>query len=795
LKYLNHRALFIVHEIAPNLSPNFYAEHADAFSSIRKELFALWLKNKPQQILAIVNTLLEQPKEQFFSYLFYEEMPDDFYHLLSNQLTPEQFIRIYSEAPKNAQHKLLSALISDEHKALSKLKELNTLYTTGIFYVGFLGTISDQLKTIAPNLHKQALECNLYVEVEPNNSSENDLILLPKILKYENISQEEQRAELLKLKNLQAALINSNNGACPLLLKMFDSVSKEYWPHLFLYFGSAIIYRGFPSSQNQSYSDKETQMRIQGNTWLFYKERWANILSETLIALIPNLSKKNSFKYIARSALSELNKAFIETEIHFPTLANQILKKFFLKNIQRSMEVFIELHNKLEDKQVSYLGQNKIYDQIANWLPQKTDERTYILASLLRIDMDRDHVLQTPFIRSKEEGIKTAIVLIHTDTSHFINLFQTLPHFTKSSLFKIMAHRKDFLKFLKGNFPDIGKSKQLSVPAYVKLVLMLLSYSKEANIDLFKIIDADPKRRFLLDTLSTFSTWENTSCPYELIFEILNHYSLSDTLKNNVWLHIKNAIDKDDMSSLSSCIEAFKKVSLNGYTFSAAEKLVIHDYLRPKIVEAINYSEMEMKTMADFIPDFGTLFLDLMAKKLMVQENLSSLTPIALDNLVKIYGFSHINNLCLDFQLFDCSTYLVEQYSKFPTLLHQIDEAMNSYVHFFDEHEYKVHFKSRSRFSEALRCAIIKAAKESKTLIIDINVAKLGEQSGIAQELLPLMPPLKIKSSNLKLQEEQRLSVSSMIVTRRRSGLINTPPSSEEEVSALLAVNKSHNFM
>lgn len=808
LHYLKGQEKSIAPRIAALISAEYYAKEAYAFDTIRKEMFTFWIEHKPEQITKIVKAVLAMPKDshetpidKFFSDLSYAKMPDSFYDklvvLLSDKLTSEQFIRVYTAAPEIIQHKFLAAVLIDENKALTSLKKLNAAYKAGDFSAVFPRKISSQLKMFYPKLHKQAETEKLFAGEEAKDDLETDLRLLGKILANESLTHDERRSEIHRLENLHAALSDKKMDTCPVVIKMFNSIPQTYWSDLFSYFDTQIIHWSFPEDERHLklfYPDKENRPPPRKNTWINFKAEWEDVLYGTLVAILVDL-QKGLRSDVAHWALSHLDEAFTKSSAHFPGLADTVLKKFFLKNFPNSIKIFMEFHNKFQDKYHApqYFSRKGIYDQVASWLPEDMAERTVMLALLLQIDGGFEPALRSPFVRSKDEVEKTAFALTIIKSEHIVNLFERLPSGITSILFKSLYqfNGEKFLRLLQAAFSDIGKAG-LSPPYYMRLALMLLSNSKNANIDIFKIIDADLNKDILLKAISHIETLDYSD---ELIFNIVQHYQ-PEQLQKFIFERIQQYIKKDTVYSLCYCIRAAQKVTGNQFVLPQFEKNSLKDYLTQKMSEALICSHSEMIVMSDFIPNLDKLLLELIAKEVMIQNDLPSRHKECLDNLVRVYGFSHINALCLDFKLIDCSTYLIEKFGKFPEILQQTEEAVELYDRILDDFRDKVDQPNLWHFYDNLRSAITQAAKESKTMTLEVNVVEVCAKAGIASEVAALMPPLKIKSTRAEIDELNESSkaapkitaqevkpqspASLMTASWEKSGLITSPPSSAE---------------
>lgn len=799
-KYLKEgEAKSIAPTIASFLSAEYYAEHSHSFGTIQKEMFTFWLEQQPDKIIDIIKAILGKPKgshetpiDKFFSDLSYTKMPSNFYDklstLLSNSLTPEQFIRVYAAAPEEIQCKLLSALFVDEGNALIKLKQLSSVYETGGFSATFPRKIASQLKTINPKLYKQAENEKLFVEEEAKDDLETDVRLLHKILANESLTHDERRTEMHKLKNLHAAFQNAETGACSIVMKMFDSIPQKYWPDLFTYFDAQIIHWSFPHDEHDLelyYPEGKERPAPRPNTWLFHQTQWEDILYGTLVAILADFSKGERFSLrnnVAHWALSSLDGAFKTSASHFPGMVNKVLKKFFLENAPNSIKVFTAINDQFRDKYHApeYFSHQGVYSQVASWLPEDTVERTALLAKLLQVDKGFEPALHTPFVRNKEEIVQTALRLINTRTEHIVNLFERLSVNIQSTVFKSLNQfdGEGFLRLLQIAFSDIGKG-DLPMPYYMRTVVMLLSLCKNAHIDIFKIIDAAPNNEFFLKAFSNIEAWEKSeiySYPYELMFSTLLHYQ-PEQLQHIVFEHIQQNIKKNDLFTLCSCIQSAKKITDNKFVLPEQEETILVDYLTQHMPGVLDrHSDTEIGVMAGFVPNFDKLILGLMVKAVKDQDELSSNHKGCLNKLVEVYSFSHINAMCLDLDLTECSAYLVENFSKFPDILRQTEEAVELYASFFDEHQYKMDSTSLWSFYNNLRSTIAKTAKESKTMTLDINVGEVCANAGIPTELVALMPPLKIKSSRSDTDEPSVTSL--MADSWKKSGLITSPSSS-----------------
>lgn len=812
LSYLKGDAKLIAPQIAPFLSARYYALNAYAFSTIKKELFTYWMEHHPDQITAIVRAVLSKPKEfhetpieKFFFDLFYAEMSDGFYNklatLLTENLTPDQFIRVYSAASEKNQSKFLSALLSDKNLALAKLKVLSDIYKIGDFSVVFSRQVSGQLKVLDPALYQQATIEKLFVEEEEKDPLETDLDLLQKILANESLTHDERRSEMRRLENLHTALHDKKTDACPTVIKMFEEIPQKYWPDLFTYFDAAVIHWSFPQDKRHLdlfYPDKEQRPEPRKNTWLSHQAEWETILYGTLVALLPDLSKDDFGlrASIASWALSALDEAFTKSSTYFPGMVETLLKKFFLENAPDSINVFTAFQDKFSDKYHApqYFSQKEIFNRVASWLPNDVAERATLLAKLLQFgNHGFEQALRSPFARNQEEITQTALRLINTRTEHIVNLFQRLSGDIVDTLFKHLYQfdEKGFLMLLQTALCDLSKS-HLPLPDYIRLAVKLLSLSNRAHIDIFQIIDADPNKSFLLKACGDIKNWELSKTfpyPYRLIFNIVQHYE-PEQLQKTILEHLQENIKKKDLFSLCDCISDAEEVTRSKLFLPKPEEDKLVDYLKQEMTTLNYFSQTTIKIMVRFIPNFDTLFLELLAKEMPVENKLAKKHQENLDNLVRVYGFSHVNALCLTPDLTKCSAYLVEKFSHFPEILQQIDEAMKSCHHILDQYQYKVDDLALWRFNDELRSTIIKAAKESKTKTFEINVRNVCEQTGIVPELAALMPPLTIKSSRTDEDELQKAvskindleinpknTTSLMIDSWEKSGLIKSLPS------------------
>ena len=788
LDYLkDNKETSIAPEIATFLSAEYYAKHTYAFTTIRKEMLTIWIEHQPEQLSVIVKTVLQEPKDYhqtpiatFFSDLHYAEMPTCFYDklatLLSDGLTPGEFISVYTAAPEEIQCKLLSALLINENTALTNLKNLSAVYETGEYSELFPRKLSNQLKKINPRLYQQAETEKLFVEEEVTDNLESDLRLLQKILANESPSHDERhdrRSEINKLNNLHAALReDAKTGACTLIMKMFNCIPQKHWPDLFVHFSTPIVHWSFPYDEerlDRFHPERETRPAQRTNTWLAHQPWWEDILYGSLVAILTHLNT-DLRSGVAHWALSALEEAFTKSSTHFPGMVDEILKKFFLDNAPNSIKIFTAIHDKFNDKYHApeYFSKQGIYSQVASWLPEDTQPRATILAKLLRVDKGFEPALRSPFVRSKQEVTQTMLELVNTRTENFANLLDNLSGNITSILFKSLNQfdEKGFLTLLQTTFTDIGKAS-LPLPFYMHYVVMLLSYSNSANIDIFKIIDADPNKDALIEAFGDIEAWKKSgihSYPYEIIFRVVFYYQ-RDQLRKVIFDHIERNIAKDDSFSLCECIRADQKVSIVLMTLSQPEEEMLINYLTAKMPGALSYSITKIKVMAGFIPNFDQLFLKLMAEALKDRDDLTRSDKECLDSLVSVYGFSHINTICLNAKLTNCSAYLVEQFSKFPEILRQMDEAIDLYSQFFDEYQYKVDHNTLWHFYDNLRSTIREAAIESNLMTLDINIAEVCAKSEVAPELVALMPPLRIQSSVASL----------MAGSWERSGLMTSP--------------------
>lgn len=768
LKYLveKSRVSLIAPDIAAVLSADYYAAESYAFSTIRKELFTYWMDKKPEQIIAIIKSVLiskkeyhETPVNKFFDDLSYAKMPESFYDklvvLLSSQLTPDQFIRVYSAVSENHQRKLLSALIADEGRALDKLKELSAAFLSGDYSAVFPRKLAGQLQSISPALHQQVEIAKLFAGAESQDNLETDLLLLKKILVNKLLTHDERHTEVRRLKNLSEALSDRNTGACPVAIQMFNAVPRENWPDLFSYFDSEIIYWSFPEDERHLalfYDGKKERPAPRVNTWLLHQAEWEDILYGTLVAILPNISRHDLPGDVAHWALSHLDQAFSKSEEHFPGLAKKVLKKFFLDNLPNSMGIFIAIQEKYRDKYhpLTYFDQDGIYSQVASWLPENTMMRASILAKLLRVGRRFEAPLHHPFARNQAEATQTLFILVNTRKNHLVNFLEELSFSVRGMFFKYLyrANEGNFLEMLHTAMADLGK-QVLPVAVYLNLAAMILSNSKEAGIDIFKLIDAAPNNEYLIKSFSEAANWQlaKYSFPYKLIFNIVQYYH-PDQLQKVVFDYVQLNMNPDDLLWACSCIESAKKVTGRKVNLPVAEVNKLIDYFRANISQALRYPDSVIETMSDYIPNLEKLLLELIAKDFKTQDKLGYQHKGCLDGLVKHYGFSHINAVCTEMKLANCSKYLVEKFGKAPDILQQIDAAIHTYGRVFEQYQYLADDLKVWKFNDYLRQAMMQVAKEGEKPDIKINIKGICEKCGFADELTQMMPSLRVKTTN-----------------------------------------------
>lgn len=599
---------------------------------------------------------------------------------------------------------------------------------------------------------------------EVKGDIETDLALLEKILTNESLTRDEKNSEISKLKKLKSALSDQKTGSCLAVIKMFDNISQKNWPALFVHFDVEIIHGSFPPDEKflkLLLSIGKQKSEPQKNTWLSHKVQWENILYGTLVSILNDiLSKKDLRVDTAQYSLLILGTAFTISSQHFPELSEKILKKFFLENLPNSIKIFTTLNKEFSGKPDGWkwycFSRQDINNLIVSWLPADMRERITILVKLLQTDDGGFKLaLTAPFVRSKDELVQTVFTFINARTEHIVNLFEKLSPAIAKVLFKNLTQfgGEGFLKLLQTAFTDLSKAN-LPLPRYVDYAVMLLTYSMGANVDIFKIIDADANKDILLKAFLDIEMWLKSEMPlhpYHLIFSIIYHYQ-PDQFSKTVFEHIQQNIKKENLYKVCECIIDAKKIMHDKLVFPKSEEARLVEYLKQEMDNSHSLlSQAQIEVMMDFIPNFDKLFLELITKEVN-KGHLSRDHKSCLDSLVKIYGFSHINAICLDLRSKECSTYLNETFSKCPDILHQVDEAIKLYENFFDEHEYKIDCGSLWNFYDKLSSEIMKVSKS--TTNPEINVTEICAQTGIASELVSLMPSLKIRNFREAARDE-----------------------------------------
>lgn len=760
-------------QIAQFLSPEFYAENSYCFDKIRKDMFSYWIEYNPDQIIAIIIAVLKlkktqhnTPIEHFLFELSTVGLPPEFYdrlaillsnNLLNDNLTPEQFIMFFTEIREDCQNKILSTLLIDESCALNILKKLCDAYHASNFSPIFSRVISSKLKSINPDLHQQAKQEQWFVK-ENKDNLERDFSDLKQILANQSLSHDERRRYLGRLKHLQAALDNPDTR-CPVVIQMFDRIPQKNWTDLFVYFDTDITVFSFPDNRRLALllSDSEASPDPQTNSWLSYQEKWESILYGGLVAVLADISTRRD---VSHWALGSLDIAFVQSEEHFPGMSERVLKKFFLKMAPESIQIFTAIFDMFRDKYHApqYFSKDELFNQVASWLPEDIKIRAARLADLFRVKSRFDQALEYPFVRNNDELIQTGLVLINTSKEHLLNLFEKISSIHLQIIFKglYQLDPDGFLNLIKLLLANIGASP---IPGhhYVRYVLILLSNSKKANIDIFKIIEEDPHKNKLINHLlepQTLSFIDGFPCEYETIFSIVQQFRPEQLQNLVVQLILLNINDKESLlieRKLNYCLQAILKVTDKTFVWPETEKQIFTDYLikiLPGTIERYSTSQ-KIETIAHFIPYADQLLVSLLEKTNEKQSGLSDKQKHFLDNLVRIYGFPHVNTLCLKRELIDCSTYLVERFSHFPELLQVTDDIVDACYPVMKEYKPPIKEEIIRRFFDNLRTAIVEAARKIKTKPFELDIVQIGIRSGVPMEALQLMPDYRSKASGM----------------------------------------------
>jgi len=782
-------------QIASFLSAEYYAKHAWAFSLIRKDMFSWWLEHKPEQIIAIIKAVLQQPEGEHNSPIdeFFSSLPPGLYDklaallsesLVSGALTPEQFITVYtaSAACEACQIKILPVLLQDENNAVIQLRRLGAAYKAGTFSSTFPKILSSQLKAIHPALHQQAEREQWVTSEDIQDDLETDFRLLGEILGNQSLTDNRRQKELRGLQHLRNAL--NGTDTCALVMQMFDRIPQTQWIDLFNYFELDILFKSFPENQERlelRFPDPAARPAPRANTWLDHPAQWENILYGSLLTVFTELSERGR----ATHSLFVLDRAFARSTEFFPGMVDKLLKKFFLDNAPDSIKIFTAFKELFYNtpRVPVYFSKNSIYNLVASWLPDDPMERSMLLAKLFRVDGGLDAALERPFVRNNDELLYLAIVLIGTGTEHLINLLERFPEKIRNAIFRGLYQFKDawFLNLLQNLLSGIGE-QTLPMPYYMRSVLMLLSSSRQANINIFDIIDADPNKDALLEAFAEVENWSEINLgldEYKLIFSVVFHYQL-EPLQNIIFGHMLRCINKDDLYTLCFCLEAVQTVFPDSLVLPEAERQIFLDYVTKKIPKAIGFSVREIKIIARFIPNADGLLTGLLVEASKARRSLSDTHTRYLDNLVRVYGFSRVNALCLASDLANCSAYLVKKFSKFPDLLQVSDDAVDACYSVLNNYRPEIDSKNIRCFVDNLRAAIAKAAQETETKALDINIVEICTKSKVPQEVLALMPGCRITSP-------EKDSTASLLASRwEKSGLLPSSSVSVMEPDASL---------
>lgn len=161
----------------------------------------------------------------------------------------------------------------------------------------------------------------------------------------------------------------------------------------------------------------------------------------------------------------------------------------------------------------------------------------------------------------------------------------------------------------------VNMSVAWHTPDYLRSVLILLSHSKRANIDIFEIIEADPDLRVLdaFNNITSCKAIDPAHADYELIFSIVLHYHSLHLLRMEgiATEYILHAIQAGDVNSLHACVAAVQKAA---EYLPKAEGQMLLDYVTEEISTRTLLSGETIEMIVSCIPDCEKKLLERLAK-------------------------------------------------------------------------------------------------------------------------------------------------------------------------------------
>lgn len=559
--------------------------------------------------------------------------------------------------------------------------------------------------TTTPTTEVPSVKSEHLSDLESQNALESDLDKLKNILNNSKLTNEQRRSEVRSLDILHNAFRNSED-ACSIAMQMFEAIPTAQWPYLFTYFDAAIIHWSFPHDEGHLRLLKSAQLELpeeRTNTWLNHIDTWKNILLGTLSSIADmNLNNYNDEYHIAVWALGHVQEALSKSAKYDASIPNDLLKTFFLKDMQKSMRVFEKITERSRDKYDFNPKHIVNHTIIASWLPNNSDERCALLGSVfapetLRKQQDIKSVqdfLKEPFVRDEVEQknlIQQILQQIFAPNGmHIVNFLEKLDWENRRLTIQTLYKKDpiDTKALLVRALNDILRDVPESSPAYFSLIHLLVSMIKYTEIDVLDYLNQIVPQQKIVDVFSNVNFW-------------WDHSNLG--LKK-IWFITSKLAPENLYPTITAYLESQFNQYFSPFSFAdkfgTAEKIAIppyhsySDYLNHHPEEKEKFVQLLLKNTQSFIrddyakasyfahtliPEMHIHLIRQIAAEIKSEDQFDDHDSYAekqrnkcLDNLVQVYGADEIINQCRTHGLEMQAISLEKRFRFYPHILDQI---------------------------------------------------------------------------------------------------------------------------
>ena len=561
--------------------------------------------------------------------------------------------------------------------------------------------------TMTSTTETPSVESEHLFDLENQTALMSDLETLKSILNNSKLTHEQRRSEIRSLNTLHNAFRNGGD-ACSVAMQMFEAIPAAQWPYLFTYFDAQIIHWSFPHNEAHLGRLKSARLELpeeRTNTWLNHIEPWKNILLGTLSSIADmNLDDYNDEYHIAVWALGHIQIALSKSAKYDTSIPNDVLKTFFLKDMQKSMRVFEKITEKSRDKYDFNPKHIVNHAIIASWLPDNSDERCVLLGSIfapesLKKQQDIKSVqdfLKEPFVRNEVEQRNLILQILREvlapNGMHLVNFLEKLDwenrRLTIQTLYK--EDPKSTETLLVSALNDILRDIPENSPAYFSYIHLLVSMIQYTEIDMLRYLNQIEPQQKIVDAFSHVDFWRE---------------GYSNMSLKKIWFIASKLAPENLYPKITAYLEPKFNQYFSPFRFSerfgAAEKIAIppfhsySDYLNHHPEEKDKFVQLLLANTQSFtrdgfykkaayyaralIPDMHIHLIRQLAGEIKPIEELDEHDSYAeeqnkcLDHLVQVYGAAEIINQCRIHGLNNQAIHLENKFKVYPHILDQVN--------------------------------------------------------------------------------------------------------------------------